>query len=99
MPGLTVGAETRLVLNGEGSFLDPFPGNGPPTLLIGDAERTLRVALRADLTQPWYFVRANVGVNRTQNDGFVRDRTRTRLVGLVEAGARVRFAAPLGLGF
>ena len=98
LPGLTISPEARLVFKGEGSFLAPYPDNGPPTILIGDAERTLRLGLKADLTQPFWFVRADLGVNLTRNDAFVRGRDRTRLVGLVEAGARIRLATPVSLG-
>ena len=97
VPGLTAGPEVRLVVQGEGSFPTPYPTNASPTLFIGDAERTLRLGLRADLTQPWWFVRADLGVNVSRNDGFVRGRDRTRLVGLVEAGARIRLATPVSL--
>ena len=97
--GLTVGPEVRLVVQGEGSFREPALPNTAPALFVGDAERTLRVALRADLTQPWGFVRGSLGPNVTRNDGFVRGASRTRVVGFVEAGVRVRFAAAVPLGF
>ena len=97
LPGLTVSPEVRLLLQGETSFREPILPNGAPLILVGDAERTLRFGLRADLTHPWWFVRADVGVNVTRNDGFVRGADRTRLVGLVEAGARIRFATPVSL--
>ena len=99
LPGLTVGPEARFVQQGEGSFVTPYPANAAPTLGIGDAQRTLRLGLRADLTHPWWFVRGSVGVNRTRNEGFVRGADRTRVVGLVEAGARIRLAAPVPLGW
>jgi hypothetical protein len=99
LPGLTVSPEVRLLIQGEASFVEPGLSNNAPLILVGDAERTVRLGVRADLTQPWWFVRADVGVNLTHNDAFVRGRDRTRFVGLVEAGARVRLAAPLSLGF
>lgn len=98
LPGLTVSPEARLLIQGETSFQDPYLPNSAPLIFVGDAERTLRLGLRADLTQPWWFVRADLGVNLTRNDGFVRGADRTRFVGLVEAGARIRLAAPLSLG-
>ncbi|HEX8298222.1 MAG TPA: hypothetical protein VF594_03605, partial [Rubricoccaceae bacterium] len=70
LPGLTVGPEARFVQQGEGSFVTPYPSNDSPTLGIGDAQRTLRLGIRADLTHPWWFVRGSLGVNRTKNDGF-----------------------------
>jgi hypothetical protein len=99
LPGLTVSPEVRVLVQGETSFREPILPNDAPLIFVGDAERTVRLGVRADLTQPWWFVRADVGVNLTRNDGFVRGRDRTRLVGLVEAGARVRLAAPVSLGF
>ena len=97
LPGLTVGPELRAVWQGEGGYRRLYPPNTAPTILIGDAQRTLRAGIRADLSMPWYFVRGNLGVNQIQNDGFVRGARRTRLVGIVEAGARIRLASGLSL--
>ncbi len=97
LPGLTVGPELRAVWQGEGAPATPYPPNEAPTILIGDAQRTLRLGVRADLSMPWYFVRGSLGVNRVTNERNVLGASSTRLVGIVEAGARIRFASGLSL--
>jgi acyl dehydratase len=63
-------------------------------ILVGDAERTVRAGLDLRLQpSPWWFARADLGVNWTRNDGFEPGAEAVRFVGLVEAGARVRLGA------
>ncbi len=97
LPGLSIGPELRAVWQGEGSAVTPNPGNDAPAILLGDAQRTLRAGIRADLSMPFYFVRGSLGVNRVTNEGNVLGAASTRVVGVVEAGARIRLARGLTL--
>ncbi len=97
LPGLTVGPELRAVWQGAGGTGAPFPANDAPAILVGDAQRTLRAGVRADLSMPWYFVRGSLGVNRVTNERNVLGSDSTRLVGIVEAGARIRLVSSLSL--
>lgn len=87
--GLWLRPEVQILWQGEADLREPYPDNAVPLILAGDAERTLRVGTRVLWApRPWAWLRADVGVNYTVNDGWVRGRDRTRWVGLVEAGAR-----------
>ena len=91
--GLSLRPEVQVLWQGEGDIRDPFPSNDPPMILIGEPERTVRVGTRVRWTPtPTLWARADLGVNHTTSDGHVLGVSRTRFVGLVEAGARFRFS-------
>lgn len=91
VPGLSLRPEVQVLWQGEADFREPFPANTLPLILVGDAERTLRIGSRIGYApSPHVWVRADVGVNVTVNDGWIRGRERSRLVAVVEAGARWR---------
>ena len=98
--GLIVRPEAHLLVQGEADFREPFPANDAPTIFVGDAERTVRTALvlRAGGTS-WWWARADLGVNWTHNDGFVRGAEAVRFVGIAEAGLRLRLDAPVPLAW
>lgn len=98
VPGLAVSPEFHVLAQGEATPRGDQVPAGAPVLLVGDAERTVRLGARVRY-QPaaWWWVRADLGVNATQNDGFVDGASATRFVGVVEAGARVRLGRSVRL--
>ena len=98
VPGLTVRPELHLLVQGERDIRQPYPPNEVPLIFVGDAETTVRTGLKVRLQpSPWWWLAADLGVNRTQNDGFVDGLDATRFVGFVEGGARIRLRAPVPL--
>ena len=98
--GLTVRPELHLLVQGERDIRQPYPANDVPLIFVGTAERTVRAGLQVRLQpSPWWWVQADLGVNRTSNEGFVDGATVTRFVGLVEGGARIRLRAPTRLSW
>jgi hypothetical protein len=98
VPGLSVRPEGHALWQGEADFREPFPDNAVPLILVGDAERVLRAGAVLHLQpSPWWFARADLGVNWSENDGFERGADAVRFVGIVEAGARVRLGASAAL--
>lgn len=98
LPGLLLRPEVHALWQGEATMHIPYPTNEVPLILVGDTERTLRAAVRAEFSPaPSAWVRADLGVNATANDGWIRDRQVLRFVGLVEAGMRWTFSRPLRL--
>jgi hypothetical protein len=98
LPGLVVSPAVQALWQGEASFLDaPLPFDAP-TVLVGTVERTLRAGAQiAVLADPRWWLRADLGVNRTTNAAHAPGATRTRFVGQVEIGARLRFGTALRL--
>ena len=100
VPGLAVRPEAHALWQGEADFREPFPDNSVPLILVGDAERVLRAGAEVRVQpSPWWFARADLGVNWTRNDGFRRGAEAVRFVGIVEAGARVRLGLAPALGW
>lgn len=94
VPGLALRPEFHALWQGEGDLREPFLPNDAPAILVGDAERTLRAGLRASYSPtPATWLRADVGVNATANDGWIRGRDAVRFVGLVEGGVRIALGA------
>jgi hypothetical protein len=91
LPGLTLSPAVQALWQGEASFLDDPLTFEEPTILVGTPERTIRASTRVRLQpSPWYWFSADWGVNRTANVGHVTGNNRTRFVGQVEFGARLR---------
>ena len=105
-PGLTVRPEVQLLVQGERDIRQPYPndknpeGDKVPFIFAGTPERTLRAGATVRLQpSPWWWVQADLGINRTADDGFQEGTTVTRLVGFVEGGARIRLGAPVRLSW
>ncbi len=93
-PGLAVRPELQALWQGEADLREPFLPNEAPAILVGDAEQTLRAGLRASYSPaPSVWLRADLGVNATANDGWIRGRDAVRFVGLVEGGVRIALGA------
>jgi hypothetical protein len=101
VPGLTVRPEVHFLIQGERDIRQPWPGNDEVGLIfIGTPEHTVRVGAQVQLQpSPWWWLRADLGVNHTTNDGFVEGTTVTRLIGFIEGGAKLRLGTPLRLSW
>lgn len=81
--------ELTLLRQGEGSLLEAAPDqpevSDVPTLFIGTTERTWRAALGITGQQGPIAIRANAGLHYIQNADHVDGRSRTRLVGTLQA--------------
>lgn len=100
LPGLVLTPRLHLLAQGEGDIRTPFPTDGVPSLLSGTVERTVRPAVQVTFqNDPRWWVRLDLGINRITNRGAVEDADVTRFVGLVEAGARLRFTRAYRLAF
>jgi hypothetical protein len=84
-----VSPELTLLRQGEGSLLEPAPqqpeASDTPTLFVGTVERTWRVALGLTGQHGPFALRASGGVHYIQNADHVDGRSRTRLVGQLQA--------------
>lgn len=102
VPGLMVTPRVHVLAQGEQDIRAPFPGrDGPGFILSGDEATTWRGAVQVRL-QPttWWWVRADLGVNRTTQPGFdPAAETETRFSGLVEAGVRLSLSRGYALSF
>lgn len=95
VPGLVLRPELHGLIQGEADFREPILANEAPAWFVGDAERTVRAGVVASAGGAWWWARADLGVNWTRNDGFVRGAEAVRFVGLGEVGVRLRLVAPL----
>lgn len=87
--GLWIRPEAQALWQGEADMREPYLNNDSPTILVGDAERTLRAGVVARWASPaGWWLHADVGVNHTTNDGWIRGRDAVRMVGRLEAGVR-----------
>ena len=105
-PGLSIRPEIQLLVQGERDIRQPYPndtdpeGEKVPFIFAGTPERTLRAGATVRLQpSPWWWIRADLGVNRTVDDGFEAGENATRLVGFVEGGARIRLGTPVRLSW
>lgn len=89
--GLTVSPRIDVLAQGAADIRDPFPEDDEvPTILVGQVADTYRSSVELNYQPVRYFwVRADIGLNHVRNADHVKDRTRTRLVGLLQFGARV----------
>jgi len=98
-PGLLLAPEATFLRQGEGDFRLPFPPvttyDSTPTFLAGTAERTLRLALAAQLVAGPVTVGGNGGVHVTGNAGHVAGRDETRWVGSLTVTYRFRYEGGL----
>lgn len=96
-PGLRMGGQLSLLLQGERDIRQRFPGldERPRNILDGDVKRTVRGAVKA-AWQPrhWFWISIDLGINSTAQDYAERE---TRLVGLVHAGFRLTLDRGLDL--
>lgn len=101
VPGLVVSPEVQVLWQGEANLREAqVPFEGEPLILTGTPERTLRAGARLYLApSPHWWLRADAGLNRTRNDGFVAGRHATRFVALIEAGARLRLGGTIPAGW
>ncbi|MGH7644026.1 MAG: hypothetical protein ACREMR_00435 [Gemmatimonadales bacterium] len=94
-PGLLLAPEATLLRQGEGDFRLPFPPvsayDTTPTFLVGNPERTLRLALAAQLDAGPLTVSGNGGVHVIRDAGHVRGRDETKWVGSLTVMYRLRF--------
>lgn len=98
--GLVLRPEVHVLLQGEADFREPILDNSAPLIFIGDEEQTVRTGLVARVAgAPWWWARADLGMNWTSNDGFVRGAEAVRFVGIAEVGLRVRLDAPVPLSW
>ena len=102
VPALSLEPRLQLLWQGESDVMDPFPlePSREETILRGTVERTLRLAARIRY-QPdaRFWVGLDVGVNQVQNAGHFAGRDETRLVGLLEFGARLSLSERYRLRF
>ena len=103
-PGLTLRPELQVLVQGERDIRQPYPddvnaeGYKVPFIFAGTPERTVRAGATVRLQpSPWWWVQADLGVNRTFDDGFLAGVNATRVVGFVEGGARIRLGTPVRL--
>lgn len=99
LPGLVVSPEVQALWQGDTDLRTEQVPLDAPLILAGTVERTLRAGARVLLAPtPAWWLRADVGLNRTRNDFFLPGVSATRVVALVEAGVRVSLGgtAPLG---
>ncbi len=92
-PGLLVAPEATFLRQGEGDFRLPFPPvttyDSTPTFLAGTAERTLRLAVAAELVGGPVTISGNGGVHVIGNAGHVGGREETRWVGSLTVSYRL----------
>ncbi len=101
-PGLVVSPRLDWLRQGERDIRQPFPAKDQElkNILDGTVMAIVRPALRLSWQpSPWWWVRADVGVNFVHNAGHVTGSTESRFVGLVEAGFRVRLDRALELSW
>ena len=105
-PGLTVRPEVQLLVQGERDIRQPYPDDVNagedklPFIFAGTPERTLRAGATVRLQpSPWWWVQADLGINRTLDDGFQAGADVTRVVGFVSGGARLRLGTPVRLSW
>lgn|SRR5690554_1206842 len=93
--GIIVTPRITMLWQGERDIRQLYPRNDEDVglILTGDVTRTLRLSasLRLQPTR-WWWLRADVGHNFTSVAG---DESTTRLVGLVEFGARLSLSRPI----
>lgn len=98
-PGLLLAPEATLVRQGEGDFRLPFPPTAAydttPAFLAGTPERTLRLALAAQLDAGPLTVSGNGGVHLIANAGHVSGKDETRWDGSVTVAYRFRYEGRL----
>ena len=98
-PGLLLSPEATLLRQGQGDFRLPYPAvaayASTPTFLAGVVERTLRLALGANLDRASWGLAANGGVHLEHNAGHVSGASRTRWIGSVAFTYRFHRESPL----
>ena len=93
-PGVLLSPEATLVRQGAGDFRLPYPPvaayDTTPTFLAGVVQRTLRLALGAELARGRYTVSADAGVHLLHNAGHVTGVDKSRFVGRIALTYRFR---------
>jgi len=93
-PGVLLSPEATLVRQGAGDFRLPYPPvaayDTTPTFLAGVVQRTLRLAIGAELARARFTVSADAGVHLLHNAGHVTGASETRFVGRIAVTYRFR---------
>ena len=91
--GLRVAPRLELLYQGERDIRQPFPANEAflDNILDGTIERTLRASVQMVYQPvPWWWIRADGGVNTVRNAGHVPSASQSRFAGTIETGLRLR---------
>jgi hypothetical protein len=100
--GLRLTPRLHYLAQGARDIRQPFPEIGEPVgfILDGVVEHTVRAAVQLYYQpRPAWWIRVDAGVNVTQNAEHVPDARRTRFIGELEVGARVRLGEAFALPF
>lgn len=93
-PGVLLSPEATLVRQGAGDFRLPYPPvaayDTTPTFLAGVVQRTVRLAIAAQLARPRFTVHADAGVHLMHNLGHVTGMNESRFVGRISVEWKFR---------
>ncbi len=93
IPGLTLSPQVQWLAQGDQAVINrPYPEDDVAFVLSGTAIRTLRAGSRLRFQpSPYWWLRADVGANFVQNDGFIEGNDTSRLSGQVALGIQVPY--------
>lgn len=93
VPGLSLSPQIQWLAQGEGAVINrPYPEDEEAFVLQGNAVRTWRVGARMRYQpSPYWWLRADAGLNRIQNEGFIEGNDTSRPAAQVALGVQIPY--------